>query len=48
MARLALAGAPYHVTQRGNGRQQVFFRDDDYDAYRDLLAAQGARCGAGC
>jgi putative transposase len=28
---------PHHVTQRGNRRQQTFFRDDDYRAYLDLL-----------
>lgn len=40
MARLARAvfpGLPHHVTQRGNGRQQTFFRDEDYALYRDLL-----------
>ena len=26
------------MTQRGNGRQQTFFSDEDYAAYRDLLA----------
>jgi putative transposase len=34
------------VTQRGNGRQQVFFGDDDYAAYRDLLAQRAERAGA--
>ena len=41
MARLARAvfpGLPHHVTQRGNGRQQTFFRDADYRLYRDLFA----------
>ena len=41
MARLARAvfpGLPHHVTQRGNGRQQTFFSDEDYALYRDLLA----------
>jgi len=33
---------PRHVTQRGNRRQQTFFRDDDDRAYLDLLA-QGCR-----
>jgi putative transposase len=33
------------VTQRGNGRQAVFFEDGDYALYRDLLelAARQAR-----
>ncbi len=33
---------PHHVTQRGNRRQETFFRDDDYQAYLDLMAE---RCG---
>ena len=28
---------PYHVTQRGNRREDVFFSDDDRRAYLDLL-----------
>jgi len=38
LARLVVPGLPYHVTQRGNGGQRVFFSDDDYAGYRDLLA----------
>lgn len=38
LARFVLPGAPHHLTQRGNGRQQTFFSSDDYSAYRDLLA----------
>lgn len=48
MARLARAvfpGVPHHVTQRGNGRAQVFFGDDDYRLYRDLLAEHAAEAG---
>jgi len=40
MARIARAvfpGLPHHVTQRGNGRQQTFFRDADYALYLGLL-----------
>jgi putative transposase len=29
---------PHHVTQRGNRRQQTFFNDGDYAAYRELRA----------
>ncbi len=29
---------PHHVTQRGNRRQQTFFSDGDYAAYRELMA----------
>ena len=48
MARLARAmfpGHPHHVNQCGNGRAQVFFCDDDYRFYRDLLSAHCAAAG---
>jgi putative transposase len=48
MARLARAifpGLPHHVTQRGNGRPQTFFRDADYRLYRDLLAEHSSAAG---
>jgi putative transposase len=32
-----LEGIPYHITQRGNARQQIFFEDRDYLLYLDLL-----------
>ena len=38
LARLVIPGMPHHVTQRGNRRQQTFFRDDDYTAYLELMA----------
>ncbi|MEZ5668989.1 MAG: transposase [Alphaproteobacteria bacterium] len=37
LARTVVPGLPHHVTQRGNGRQQTFFTDDDYRLYRRLL-----------
>jgi putative transposase len=37
LARAVFPGLPHHVTQRGNGRQQTFFDDDDYAFYRALL-----------
>ena len=47
LARFVVPGIAHHVTQRGNGRQQTFFSDADYRAYRDLLrkhcAAHGVR-----
>ena len=43
LARLIIPGMPHHVTQRGNGRAQTFFCDEDYAVYRDLLAEY---CGA--
>ncbi|MCP4574149.1 MAG: transposase, partial [bacterium] len=33
------------MTQRGNRRQRVFFGDDDYTAYRSLMAEWLARSG---
>ena len=49
LARVVIPGLPYHVTQRGNGRQQVFFADTDYAAYRDwpAEAADEARVAFG-
>jgi putative transposase len=38
LARVVVPGLPHHVTQRGNGRAQTFFGDDDYRLYRSLLA----------
>ena len=42
LARLVVPGLPYHVAQRGNGGQRMFFSDEDYACYRDLLAAAAA------
>jgi len=47
LARVVVPGLPYHVTQRGNGGQRVFFSDDDYAAYRDLLAESVQAAGVG-
>jgi putative transposase len=46
LPRLVLPGYPYHVTQRGNRRQQTFFEDGDYALYRDLLAEAAAKAEA--
>ena len=52
LARLVVPQVAHHVTQRGNRRQPVFFGDEDYAAYRDLVAAacaaHGVRCLAWC
>ena len=45
LARYVIPGIPHHVTQRGNGRQQTFFGEEDYTAYRDLLAMHCAAHG---
>ena len=42
LARVVIPGLPYHVTQRGNGGQRVFFSQGDFAAYRDLLARAAA------
>lgn len=52
LARIVVPGIAHHVTQRGNRRQEVFFSDEDYAAYRELLAtactAHDVRCLAWC
>lgn len=35
--RIALAGVPLHLIQRGNNRQPCFFADDDYRVYLGWL-----------
>ena len=45
LPRIVLPGIPHHVTQRGNRRQRVFFGDEDYAHYRDLMAEAAARSG---
>ncbi len=35
--RMYLAGLPFHVIQRGNNRNKVFFADKDYSNYLDYL-----------
>ena len=37
LARVILPEYPHHIIQRGNRRQDVFFCDDDYLFYLDLL-----------
>lgn len=38
IARVVIPCIPHHITQRGNRRQQVFFSDDDYKLYLELMA----------
>ena len=45
IARVVLEGLAYHITQRGNGRQQVFFGGDDYRLYLDLLRCNAQSAG---
>jgi putative transposase len=37
LPRLVLPGYPYHVTQRGNRREQTFFEEGDYRLYRNAV-----------
>ena len=45
IGRFVVPDLPHHVTQRGNRRERVFFGDDDYALYRDLLAEACRREG---
>ena len=45
LARVLAPGLPHHVTQRGNRRQTVFFSDEDYEAYKALVAEHCAAAG---
>jgi putative transposase len=40
VARIVIPDCPHHVTQRGNNRQDVFFAEQDYAAYLQILAEQ--------
>jgi len=45
-ARLALAGIPWHIIQRGSNRSACFFIDEDYIYYLNQLERQSSefRC----
>jgi putative transposase len=45
ISRFVAPGLPHHVTQRGNRGERVFFGDDDYQLYRDLLSEACRRAG---
>jgi hypothetical protein len=47
LRRLVIPGIPYHVTQRGNRRQQSFFEEADYALYRDLPGDAARRAHRG-
>ncbi len=44
MSRLAIAGYPHHLIQRGNNRVPIFKDPEDYQRYRALLGEAAARC----
>jgi putative transposase len=52
LARVVVTGVPHHVTQRGNRRQLTFFTEQDYGAYKSLMAewclARGVEVWAYC
>ena len=48
IARLVVPGLPHHITQRGNGRRQIFYSDADYLTFRDLLAASCKVANVAC
>ncbi|TNE42143.1 MAG: transposase [Alphaproteobacteria bacterium] len=43
--RRTVAGYPYHLIQRGNNRQDIFFSDEDRIFYLDQLKKFCDRCG---
>jgi len=45
IARIVVPGLPHHITQRGNRRQQTFFKDEDYERYLELLEEWCAMAG---
>lgn len=44
-ARLAIAGIPWHIIQRGNNRSACFFAEEDYLYYLDQLRQHSAAFG---
>jgi putative transposase len=44
-ARVAVAGIPWHIIQRGNNRSACFYSEDDYCLYLHLLEEQAQKHG---
>jgi putative transposase len=44
-ARLAIAGIPWHIIQRGNNRSACFYADEDYLRYLDTLGELSKKHG---
>ncbi|VAX14003.1 Transposase and inactivated derivatives [hydrothermal vent metagenome] len=42
-ARIAVAGIPWHIIQRGNNRSACFFAEADYHYFLDTLAEQSTK-----
>jgi putative transposase len=45
IARVVVEGLPYHITQRGNRRENVFFRNKDYQQYLRWLQEYSKEAG---
>ena len=41
--RTVFAGIPHHITQRGNRREEVFFKDVDRQIYLEWLESYAVR-----
>ncbi len=48
LARVVITGLAHHITQRGNGRQQVFFHNRDYTLYLRLIREACADARVSC
>jgi len=42
--RIEFAGAVYHITSRGNARENVFIDKEDQESFLSLLEDVGERC----
>jgi len=42
-ARIAVAGIPWHIIQRGNNRTACFYAKTDYDYFLNTLAEQSLK-----
>jgi putative transposase len=45
LSRTVFAGVPHHVTQRGNRREDIFFTDEDREAYLSWLKEYSEKFG---
>jgi len=45
MPRIIVPGQALHVIQRGNNRQAVFFADEDYQKYLEVLTENATNTG---
>jgi putative transposase len=45
VARAVVEGVPYHVTQRGNRREDIFFGDEDRQKYLEWLLEYSGKQG---